>query len=77
MVTHSRLALSVIQSWVINSLSDSICVCVQVEYSERGGVDWTSQRCTTTNTEVKDLQPDTLYSFRVRETHSTGKLQLI
>lgn len=54
-----------------------MCVCVQVEYIERGGVDWTSQRCTTTDTEVKELQPDMLYSFRVRETHTTERLQLI
>ncbi|XP_042372991.1 sortilin-related receptor-like, partial [Plectropomus leopardus] len=31
-----------------------------------------SQRCTTTNTEVKQLQPDTLYRFRVAAVTSRG-----
>ncbi|XP_061574688.1 sortilin-related receptor isoform X2 [Cololabis saira] len=43
-----------------------------VEYSERGGVDWTSQRCTETSTEVKELQPDALYRFRVAAVTSRG-----
>uniref|UniRef100_A0A665VUR0 Sortilin-related receptor n=1 Tax=Echeneis naucrates TaxID=173247 RepID=A0A665VUR0_ECHNA len=43
-----------------------------VEYSERGGLEWTSQRCTTTSTEVKELQPDTLYRFRVAAVTSRG-----
>ncbi|XP_039986583.1 sortilin-related receptor isoform X1 [Xiphias gladius] len=43
-----------------------------VEYSERGGLDWTSQRCTTTNIEVKELQPETLYRFRVAAVTSRG-----
>nr|XP_040048113.1 sortilin-related receptor [Gasterosteus aculeatus aculeatus] len=44
-----------------------------VEYSERGGPDWTSQRCTTTSSEVKELQPDTLYRFRVAAVTSRGE----
>uniref|UniRef100_A0A7N6BZE7 Fibronectin type-III domain-containing protein n=1 Tax=Anabas testudineus TaxID=64144 RepID=A0A7N6BZE7_ANATE len=43
-----------------------------VEYSERGHLDWMSQRCTTNRTEVKELQPDTLYSFRVAAVTSRG-----
>ncbi|MEQ2168720.1 hypothetical protein GOODEAATRI_017702, partial [Goodea atripinnis] len=35
-----------------------------VEYSEDGVSDWTSQRSTKISTEVKELQPDTLYRFR-------------
>lgn len=43
----------------------------KVEYSEEGGLDWTSQRCSATKLEVKDLQSDTLYRFRVRtNTHT-------
>ncbi|KAG7237028.1 hypothetical protein INR49_032873 [Caranx melampygus] len=43
-----------------------------VEYSEHGAPDWTSQRCITTSTEVKELQPDTLYQFRVAAVTSRG-----
>uniref|UniRef100_A0A667YBH8 Sortilin related receptor 1 n=1 Tax=Myripristis murdjan TaxID=586833 RepID=A0A667YBH8_9TELE len=43
-----------------------------VEYSESGGLEWTSQRSTTTVTEVKELQPDTLYRFRVAAVTSRG-----
>ena len=43
---------------------------LQVEFSEKGGLDWTSHRCSATQLEVKDLQPDTLYRFRVRHTHT-------
>ncbi|KAM7413680.1 hypothetical protein PAMA_020860 [Pampus argenteus] len=43
-----------------------------VEYSERGVLDWTSQRSTTTSTEVKELQPETLYRFRVAAVTSRG-----
>lgn len=43
-----------------------------VEYSEQSAQDWTSQRCTTTNTEVKELRPDTMYKFRVAAVTSRG-----
>uniref|UniRef100_A0A673C1J0 Fibronectin type-III domain-containing protein n=1 Tax=Sphaeramia orbicularis TaxID=375764 RepID=A0A673C1J0_9TELE len=43
-----------------------------VEYSEKGGLDWMSQRCITTSTEVKELRPDTMYSFRVAAVTSRG-----
>ncbi|XP_029700330.1 sortilin-related receptor isoform X2 [Takifugu rubripes] len=43
-----------------------------VEYSEKGGLDWTSQRCSATKLEVKDLQSDTLYKFRVAAVTSRG-----
>ncbi|XP_069003442.1 sortilin-related receptor isoform X1 [Embiotoca jacksoni] len=43
-----------------------------VEYSERGGLDWTSQRSTQTSAEVKELQSDTLYRFRVAAVTSRG-----
>uniref|UniRef100_A0AAQ5YBJ5 Fibronectin type-III domain-containing protein n=1 Tax=Amphiprion ocellaris TaxID=80972 RepID=A0AAQ5YBJ5_AMPOC len=43
-----------------------------VEYSEHGGLDWTSQRSAKTSTEVKELQPDTLYRFRVAAVTSRG-----
>ncbi|XP_034404958.1 sortilin-related receptor [Cyclopterus lumpus] len=43
-----------------------------VEYSERGAVDWTSQRCSTNSSAVKELQPDTLYRFRVAAVTSRG-----
>ncbi|KAF3847223.1 hypothetical protein F7725_020251, partial [Dissostichus mawsoni] len=35
------------------------------EYISAWRLDWMSQRCTSTHSEVKELQPDTLYSFRV------------
>ncbi|KAK7883186.1 hypothetical protein WMY93_029360 [Mugilogobius chulae] len=43
-----------------------------VEYSERSGQDWTSQRCVTTSTEVKALRSDTMYKFRVAAVTSRG-----
>ncbi|XP_062275245.1 sortilin-related receptor [Scomber scombrus] len=43
-----------------------------VEYSEKGEVDWTSQRSPTTSAEVKQLQPETLYRFRVAAVTSRG-----
>lgn len=47
----------------------------QVEYSDREGVEWMSQRSFTTNIEVKELQPDKLYRFRVSWVQSL--LQLV
>ncbi len=41
-------------------------VCLQVEYSEKDSAEWYSQRSTITNAEVKNLQPSSLYRFRVR-----------
>uniref|UniRef100_A0A3P8V3B2 Sortilin-related receptor n=1 Tax=Cynoglossus semilaevis TaxID=244447 RepID=A0A3P8V3B2_CYNSE len=43
-----------------------------VEYSDREGVEWMSQRSFTTNIEVKELQPDKLYRFRVAAVTSRG-----
>uniref|UniRef100_H3DA53 Sortilin-related receptor n=1 Tax=Tetraodon nigroviridis TaxID=99883 RepID=H3DA53_TETNG len=43
-----------------------------VEFSEKGGLEWTSHRCSATQLEVKDLQPDTLYRFRVAAVTSRG-----
>uniref|UniRef100_A0A8C3A547 Sortilin-related receptor n=1 Tax=Cyclopterus lumpus TaxID=8103 RepID=A0A8C3A547_CYCLU len=58
---------------VFNTIHVCVCVCVcQVEYSERGAVDWTSQRCSTNSSAVKELQPDTLYRFRVAAVTSRG-----
>nr|XP_061781469.1 sortilin-related receptor-like isoform X2 [Nerophis lumbriciformis] len=42
------------------------------EYGEQTAVEWTSQSSTTTNTEVKELQPDTQYKFRVAAVTSRG-----
>uniref|UniRef100_A0A672I1R6 Sortilin-related receptor n=1 Tax=Salarias fasciatus TaxID=181472 RepID=A0A672I1R6_SALFA len=43
-----------------------------VEYSEGLLVDWMSQRSSGCSTEVKELQPDTLYRFRVAAVTSRG-----
>ncbi|XP_061637060.1 sortilin-related receptor isoform X1 [Phyllopteryx taeniolatus] len=43
-----------------------------VEYSEHTAIEWMSQRSTTNNTEVKELQPDTQYKFRVAAVTSRG-----
>ncbi|XP_023207184.1 sortilin-related receptor isoform X2 [Xiphophorus maculatus] len=43
-----------------------------VDYSEDKVPDWTSQRSTKNITEVKELQPDTLYRFRVAAVTSRG-----
>ncbi|XP_029027892.1 sortilin-related receptor isoform X2 [Betta splendens] len=43
-----------------------------IEYSENGSTDWTSQRCIKTRTQVKNLQLDTLYNFRVAAVTSRG-----
>ncbi|XP_038154114.1 sortilin-related receptor isoform X1 [Cyprinodon tularosa] len=43
-----------------------------VEYSQDGLPDWTSQRCSSAGTEVKELQPDILYRFRVAAVTSRG-----
>uniref|UniRef100_A0A1A7WSZ5 Sortilin-related receptor n=1 Tax=Iconisemion striatum TaxID=60296 RepID=A0A1A7WSZ5_9TELE len=43
-----------------------------VEYTEAGGPEWTSQRSSETSTEVKRLQPDSLYRFKVAAVTSRG-----
>ncbi|KAJ8401703.1 hypothetical protein AAFF_G00376740 [Aldrovandia affinis] len=43
-----------------------------VEYSESGGVEWTSQRSSGTSTEVRSLRPSALYRFRVAAVTSRG-----
>ncbi|XP_016368987.1 sortilin-related receptor-like [Sinocyclocheilus rhinocerous] len=43
-----------------------------VEYSEKDSAEWYSQRSTITNAEVKDLQPSSLYRFRVAAVTSRG-----
>ncbi|RVE64659.1 hypothetical protein OJAV_G00128190 [Oryzias javanicus] len=43
-----------------------------VEYSQRGGFEWTSQRASETTAAVKDLQPESLYKFRVAAVTSRG-----
>ncbi|XP_013882871.1 sortilin-related receptor [Austrofundulus limnaeus] len=43
-----------------------------VEYSEDGSLDWMSQRSIKTSSEVNELQPDTLYKFRVAAVTSRG-----
>uniref|UniRef100_A0AAR2KSS9 Fibronectin type-III domain-containing protein n=1 Tax=Pygocentrus nattereri TaxID=42514 RepID=A0AAR2KSS9_PYGNA len=43
-----------------------------VEYSEKGSLEWFSQRSTSTSTEVKSLQPSSLYRFRVAAVTSRG-----
>lgn len=68
-MSNIQLCRHILRQVVDYKLCVCACVC-QVEYSEQGAVDWTSQRCITTNTEVKELQQDTLYSFRVRYTHT-------
>uniref|UniRef100_A0A3Q2DBT9 Fibronectin type-III domain-containing protein n=1 Tax=Cyprinodon variegatus TaxID=28743 RepID=A0A3Q2DBT9_CYPVA len=55
-----------------NWLLIALCGCGQVEYSQDGLPDWTSQRCSSAGTEVKELQPDILYRFRVAAVTSRG-----
>ncbi|XP_056330271.1 sortilin-related receptor isoform X2 [Danio aesculapii] len=43
-----------------------------VEYSEKDSAEWFSQRSTSTNAEVKNLQPSSLYRFRVAAVTSRG-----
>ncbi|XP_073673926.1 sortilin-related receptor [Garra rufa] len=43
-----------------------------VEYSEKDSAEWFSQRSTITNVEVKNLQPSSLYRFRVAAVTSRG-----
>ncbi|XP_061538012.1 sortilin-related receptor isoform X2 [Phycodurus eques] len=43
-----------------------------VEYSEQTAIEWMSQRSTTNSTEVKELQPDIQYKFRVAAVTSRG-----
>uniref|UniRef100_A0A8C2JVI8 Sortilin-related receptor, L(DLR class) A repeats containing n=1 Tax=Cyprinus carpio TaxID=7962 RepID=A0A8C2JVI8_CYPCA len=43
-----------------------------VEYSEKDSAEWFSQRSTSTNAEVKNLQPSLLYRFRVAAVTSRG-----
>ncbi|XDV32386.1 hypothetical protein PO909_003231 [Leuciscus waleckii] len=43
-----------------------------VEYSEKDSAEWFSQRSTSTSAEVKNLQPSSLYRFRVAAVTSRG-----
>ncbi|KAL4608616.1 sortilin-related receptor [Arapaima gigas] len=43
-----------------------------VEYNGGSSTEWTSQRSTSTSTEVKNLQPSALYRFRVAAVTSRG-----
>ncbi|XP_052472847.1 sortilin-related receptor [Carassius gibelio] len=43
-----------------------------VEYSEEDSAEWFSQRSTSTNAEVQNLQPSSLYRFRVAAVTSRG-----
>ncbi|XP_035288047.1 sortilin-related receptor-like isoform X1 [Anguilla anguilla] len=43
-----------------------------VEYSESGSAEWSSQSSSSNSTEVKNLQPSALYSFRVAAVTSRG-----
>ncbi|KAI2656216.1 Sortilin-related receptor [Labeo rohita] len=43
-----------------------------VEYNEKDSAEWFSQRSTITNAEVKNLQPSSLYRFRVAAVTSRG-----
>uniref|UniRef100_A0A673K6R7 Sortilin-related receptor n=1 Tax=Sinocyclocheilus rhinocerous TaxID=307959 RepID=A0A673K6R7_9TELE len=45
-----------------------------VEYSEKDSAEWFSQRSTSTNAEVKNLQPSSLYRFRVAAVTSRGQM---
>ncbi|XP_062872320.1 sortilin-related receptor [Trichomycterus rosablanca] len=43
-----------------------------LEYSERGSSEWISERISSTSTEVRSLQPSSLYKFRVAAVTSRG-----
>uniref|UniRef100_A0A672QD42 Sortilin-related receptor n=1 Tax=Sinocyclocheilus grahami TaxID=75366 RepID=A0A672QD42_SINGR len=59
----------------IQNLQSGTHACVmQVEYSEKDSAEWFSQRSTSTNAEVKNLQPSSLYRFRVAAVTSRGQM---
>ncbi|TRY94352.1 hypothetical protein DNTS_000097, partial [Danionella cerebrum] len=54
------------------SVTAQVVYVTQVEYSEQDGFEWFSQRSTGIQTEVKGLQPSSLYRFRVAAVTSRG-----
>ncbi|XP_029628708.1 sortilin-related receptor isoform X2 [Salmo trutta] len=58
-------------SWSVPDKAHGLIREYIVEYSEKG-VEWFSQRSTGNSVEVKDLQPSTLYKFRVAAVTGRG-----
>ncbi|XP_067102176.1 sortilin-related receptor isoform X3 [Osmerus mordax] len=63
---------SVLVSWSPPDKTHGLLREYIVEYSDRSSVEWSSLRSTTATVEVKNLQSNTLYSFRVSAVTSRG-----
>ncbi|XP_046891253.1 sortilin-related receptor isoform X1 [Hypomesus transpacificus] len=63
---------SVLVSWSPPDKTHGLLREYIVEYSDRSSVEWSSLRSTSASVEVKNLQSNTLYSFRVSAVTSRG-----